>query len=399
MGRWQRDGNERRRIVQGSRSNAEKQYLPDGIKAMEGHMTKVTSADEYKLHSSFDEIRNVLLDGRYTDRRHKPLAYWALPNDRRLPLAFLGRTIDDLLSTPFDELSSTAGIGQKKIGSLVRLLHRATQDQPPAVPFGISDRSGEQDSAGPEIDDTQPNNFDPSIVSESLWTQWRDTVRQREVGHEKLGRLAPTLQALPTVIWHSPLQYYLDFSVSEIRQLKTHGEKRVRVVLEVFHVVHELLSNTSARSHLDVRLVPKFIPPMEDWISDVMQRTEGLPPGELQRELILPMLRQIEIDAGPTVHKLANSRLGIDGESQSVRAQSRRMGVTRARVYQLLDDCSKVMNVRWPEGEQRLVRLAEHLKEQQGDASDLETLDAASELLFPKKYAHLMDEGENGAPE
>ena len=267
------------------------------------------------------------------------------------------------------------------------------------MPFGISDRFGEQDSAGSEIDDTQPNNFDPSIVSESLWTQWRDTVRQREVGHEKLGRLAPTLQALPTVIWHSPLQYYLDFSVSEIRQLKTHGEKRVRVVLEVFHVVHELLSNTSARSHLDVRLVPKFIPPIEDWISDVMQRTEGLPTGELQRELILPMLRQIEIDAGPTVHKLANSRLGIDGESQSVRAQSRRMGVTRARVYQLLDDCSKVMNVRWPEGEQRLIRLAQHLKEQQGNASDLETLDAASELLFPKKYAHLMEEGENGAPE
>ena len=91
-------------------------------------MAKATSAEDYKLISSFEEVRKTLMDTRFSDRLEKPLAFWALPNDRRLPLAFLGRTLRDLLDTPFDELSSTPGIGQKKISSLVRLLHRAINE-------------------------------------------------------------------------------------------------------------------------------------------------------------------------------------------------------------------------------------------------------------------------------
>ena len=33
------------------------------------------------------------------------------------------------------------------------------------------------------------------------------------------------------------------------------------------------------------------------------------------------------------------------------------MGVTRARVYQLLEDCARVMDVRWPDGKTQLARL------------------------------------------
>ena len=92
----------------------------DGEKKMKSH--KVTSAEDYKIVSSFQSVRKTLLDEKFADRLEKPLAYWAMPNDRRLPLAFLGRTIKDLLATPFEELSATPGIGQKKISSLVKLL-------------------------------------------------------------------------------------------------------------------------------------------------------------------------------------------------------------------------------------------------------------------------------------
>ena len=85
-------------------------------------MVKIASAEEYKLFNSFEEVRKTLLDERYADRLEKPLAYWALPNDRRLPLAFLGRTLNELLNTPFEQLSATPGIGQKKITSLVKLI-------------------------------------------------------------------------------------------------------------------------------------------------------------------------------------------------------------------------------------------------------------------------------------
>ena len=132
------------------------------------------SAEDYKLVSSFETVRETLLQDRYSDRLSKPLAYWALPNDRRLPLAFLNRSIGELVNTPFEELSATPGIGQKKISSLVKLLMRATRDQPPAVPFGLSDLA---DEGGLELSNVSGTPFDAFMVSEALWSEWTRTVR------------------------------------------------------------------------------------------------------------------------------------------------------------------------------------------------------------------------------
>src|SRR4029077_10667260 len=134
---------------------------------------------------------------------------------------------------------------------------------------------------------------------------WQQTVVENGVGREKLGRLAPTLQALPTVIWHTPLDHYVNHTVAEIRQLKTHGEKRVRVVLEVFYLVHEMLSSAGTQQHLALRIVPKFIQPIESWISFALARP-GLPTSdEIRDHLAIPLLNQVEIDAGQTIHELS----------------------------------------------------------------------------------------------
>jgi hypothetical protein len=348
-------------------------------------MNKVTSVEDYKIVSSFQSLRKALLDDKFADRLEKPLAYWALPNDRRLPLAFLGRTIKDLLATPFEELSATPGIGQKKISSLVKLLSRATKDHPPAVPFGISEIQ-EVKKPTPDKPQRQSTAFDPAIVSEALWAQWQHTVIEHGVGREKLGRLAPTLQALPTVIWHTPLANYMNRTVAEIRQLKTHGEKRVRVVLEVFYLVHEMLSDSGSDHHLALRVVPKFIVPIENWLSQVLT-AEGLPSSDEVREhLTTPLLDQVSIDAGPAIHELAAGRLGMQGPPQSVRQQAKEMEVTRARVYQLLEDCSRVMAVRWPEGQQLLAQLDAKFQAESGAHDDARLFRATYELFFPGKY-------------
>jgi hypothetical protein len=152
--------------------------------------------------------------------------------------------------------------------------------------------------------------FDPSIVSEALWAQWQQTVIDRNLGGEKLGRLAPTLQALPTVIWHIPLEQYVNHTVAEIRQLKTHGEKRVRVVLEVFYTVHEMLVGCGNDQHLALRVVPKFIVPIENWIAGVLKREELPSVDEMRECLTAPLLKQINVDAGSTIYELSAGRLG-----------------------------------------------------------------------------------------
>lgn len=345
---------------------------------------KVTSVEDYKIVSSFQSLRKTLLDERFADRLEKPLAYWALPNDRRLPLAFLGRTIKDLLATPFEELSATPGIGQKKISSLVKLLSRATKDHPPAAPFGMAELNESKKAVG-EKPKKQVLGFDPTIVSEALWSQWRQTVVEHGVGREKLGHLAPTLQALPTVIWHTPLEFYVNHTVAEIRQLKTHGEKRVRVVLEVFYVAHQMLENAGTSPHLALKIVPKFVQPIEDWIAKVLQDGGVATPEEVRENLTIPLLNQIQIDAGDTIHQLSAGRLGINDGPQSVRQQAKKMGVTRARVYQLLEECGRVMEVRWPEGKHLLAQLEAKLAPEHPGDHDLKLLHATRELLFPGK--------------
>lgn len=348
-------------------------------------MNKVTSVEDYKIVSSFQSLRKTLMDDKFADRLEKPLAYWALPNDRRLPLAFLGRTIKDLLDTPFEELSATPGIGQKKISSLVKLLSRATKDHPPAVPFGLSELQDAKKSAGVEKPRRKGTGFDPSIVSEALWTEWQQTVVDHGLENEKLGRLAPTLQALPTVIWHTPLSQYVNHTVAEIRQLKTHGEKRVRVVLEVFYLVHEMLDSAGTAEHLDLRVVPRFIGPIEEWIAQVLADETVASRDALRDHLAIPLLDQIQVDCGPTIHELSEARLGISGPPQSVRQQAKRMGVTRARVYQLLEECARVMAVRWPEGQHQLAQLAAKLQIESATPDDLTLFHATRELFYPAK--------------
>ncbi len=357
-------------------------------------MNKVTSVEDYKIVSSFQSLRKTLLDDRFADRLEKPLAYWALPNDRRLPLAFLGRTIKDLLATPFEELSATPGIGQKKISSLVKLLSRATKDHPPAVPFGIAELNEPKKNAVVEKPLHHESSFDPTIVSEALWAQWQQTVIEHGLGRETLGRLAPTLQALPTVIWNTPLEQYVNHTVAEIRQLKTHGEKRVRVVLEVFYTVHEMLARATCEQHLALRIVPKFVLPIEAWIHQTLQ-APGLPTADDVRDhLAIPLLNQLLIDAGPSIHELAEGRLGIQGAPQSVRLQSKQMGVTRARVYQLLEECSHVMAVRWPEGQHLLSQLESKFMAEEA-TGDLKLFRATRELFFPGKLS--LADSETGA--
>ena len=352
-------------------------------------MGKSTSVEDFKLVTSYEEVRKTLLEDRFSDRLAKPLGYWVLPNDRRLPLAFLGRTLESLLATPFDELSATPGIGQKKIGSLVKLLHRATKDQPPAVPFGISELANGSDTSAAATSANSAQ-FDPSIVSEALWSQWRDVVRQYDVGHEKLGRLAPSLQNLPTVIWHIPLSQYLDHTVAEIRRLRTHGEKRVRCVLEVFHSVYQQLNNAQKTDDLHRLLSPPMVLQVHDWVSGQLKNEAPLAVDQIRHQFATPLLRQIQLDSGPTVYRLATERLGFGGEPMSVRSQARSLGVTRARIYQLLDDCGKVMNVRWPEGKEMLDQLTARFSALGHDTPDLRLFYGMKELCFPEKQKELM---------
>src|SRR5207247_1186857 len=158
-----------------------------------------------------------------------------------------------------------------------------------------------------------------------------------------------TLQDLPSVMWHTPLAEYADLTLEQVRRLKTHGEKRVRAVVEVFALVQSLLGEQLPR-HLNIRVAPGFVAPIEAWLSDVIGREFFPPADEIRRAFIEPLVEQLRHDAGDTVARLVAGRLSASSAQFNARGAAKELGLTRARVYQLLAEASAVMSVRWPEG-------------------------------------------------
>ncbi len=340
---------------------------------------KGVATDQYRLIGTYERLRKNLLDKPDDGRLDEHLSYWVLPTDRRLPIAFLGRPVRDLLEEPFDDLLATPGVGQKKIMGFFHLLQRAAKESPPEKPFGLPSpkKNSKKLSVGSD-------RFDPNLVSEALWSTWTETIRQHGFVDHKLGRLAPSLQPLPTVIWHTRLGEYTELSLAQIRRLRTHGEKRVSAVLEVYRSVHEAVATSTRDENLELELLPRFIPPAVRWLVDALAQEAPPTLADIRRHVVSPLLHQLQIDLGLQIANLVAGRLQSGSRAPSVKEQAADMGVTRARIYQLLEEGANVMEVRWPEGRWFLAPLEEKLAAG-GTPAAQQLLYGVIELLYPEQ--------------
>lgn len=383
-------------------------------------MASSSSAERYRLRDAFHAVRVRVLERVPAPALSRSVAYWALSADRRLPIALLDRSLCEILDTPFERLAATPGIGLKKIAMLLTLLRRAAEHA------GAIDGFGED--GGPQVDSRQviggacapvavragvragvvaadtgasaanqggspppplepPGaDVDPDLVSETLWSRWRTTVRRNELEHECLGRFAPSLHGVPTVIWQAPLGDYTPLSLAELRRRKTHGEKRVRVILQVFRGLHEVLGDSAAPGRLALRPLPRFIVPVESWIRMATRAATPLGWAEVRVGLALPLINQVALDAGPQISKLVESRLGVEGVAETVVEQARRLGLTRARVYQMLETCAAIMAVRWPEGRLQFDALSVNSRRAFLDPESRRLFEACQGLCFPREH-------------
>ena len=345
---------------------------------------KRTSVEELQILGRFKQLREILLSDQYSKDLDKPLASWSLPTDRRLPMVFLDRTLRDLLNTPFEQLRASRGVGRKKLLAFLVLLTRAVRSSPTV----LSEQHTAMTAGGekPPAAVAAAGGFDPTTVSEVVWIQWRATVVKWKLEAEALGRFASSLEGMPRVIRSTPLSTYAGLSLEEIRRMKTHGEKRVRAILGVFYNIHVMLAGRSPHEHLVIRLVPRLIDRAENWLSCQL-RAAGTPDeDEILEDFIDPLLGQIRIDTPRQISRLAEARLRLRGPVASVRRLARKMGLTRARVYQLLDEINDVMTVRWPTGRHQIYELRDKLAAEcdcLDDPPNLEQFHAAIELFYP----------------
>lgn len=339
----------------------------------------------FELAARFDKIRNLLLTDRYAPQLGHPLSYWALPADRRLPRALLHRQLGDLLRTPYDSLAAVPGIGQKKMQSLLKLLDRALHTD--ELEKERLEHIAPQAAVVTETPAPAPVGApDPSNISEVTWATWRNTVLAHKLGHEPLGCFAGSLGELPRVIWSVPLENYAGLTLDAIRKLKTHGEKRVRCVVTIFGQLHSLLDGKPTDGRIQVRLTPPRIEELEKRVQQMLAGDEPITVALLREQILEPLVTQIGVDAGEQTAVMLRGRLGLDGPVLSVRRTAMRMRLTRARIYQLLEDAATVVDVRWPKGKATVRQLLDRTAAIGIDSVEHRTMRIIAETFFPTEF-------------
>ena len=329
---------------------------------------KTVSVEELQVVSRFEGLRKMLLSETYADHLDKPLAYWALPTDRRLPLAFLGARCGTCSARRLSNCRPRRASGERRSPRSCSCWPAPPTPIPPNCPPKSSIRSP---TARRAAADGQPGRQRRLRSDEHLRGDVgavAGSVVRHGLAARRSAASPPVLQNMTRVIWNTPLGAYTSSTLAEIRAMKTHGEKRIRAILEVFHAVHTIVAGMGTQEHLVVRIVPRSIDRVEQWIGRALQRP-GIPDEqEIFANFVQPLLEQVRIDATQQIATLAENRLGIGGPITSVRQAARTMGLTRARVYQLLNEINDIMMVRWPTGRHQSHELRERFQARSGRA-------------------------------
>ena len=330
---------------------------------------------DYQLALRFENVRKQLLEASCQEPLERALAFYAVPNDRHLPLALIQRPIRQVLDTPLDELHAVPGIGPRKLGSLIDLLQRA------AGASSIAAVSPAAKGVETESCVAAPHEADVAgAVSEAAWEQWRGTIRRRQFGHETLGRFAASLRQLPRTLWERRLETYLGLTLAELNELRGHGEKRVAAILGIFGKLHELLLRFDEQPHLSVQLLPSFATRLKRWLDYRLEHGELPPLDEVDSFFVAPLLDQLSIDGGEMHVELVRDRL--NPANRGLGSAARRLGLARGRAYELLADTLAIIDVRWPEGRSLAWQLLDRMESRAAPSEATVRMAVATGLFF-----------------
>jgi hypothetical protein len=348
-------------------------------------MIQLARSGFFMEHSAFERVRQKLLCDPHDGRLDEVLGRWVRPDDRSLPLGFLGWTLRELLLTPFQHLKETRGVGPKKISCLIELLERAAGLESEGcettlVPGSLRATTSSL-SRGPspaaEIELTATG-MSPTEV---IWDQWRAAVTAHGLGPLTLGRLAHSLRELPRPMWHTPLSSYADLTLDDLCRLHAHGERRLSAIFLIFCSLYTLIGERDMAGHLCVTVEPKFVRQLDGWTKRWLNSSELPGPDEVNRGFVTPIVEQLRIDAGDSLAEMALACIGASHPTP------RLLDIGRARPrfdqnWYYLDKMQAIINARWIEGAARVDELVVQLRARRGTSLGLDLLRASISVFF-----------------
>jgi hypothetical protein len=326
------------------------------------------------------QLRALLAKTASRETLALPLANWAVSSDRGLPTALMGCKLGQLLEKSFDDLRAIPSVGVKKINGVIELLARAVSefDQPnnPHSSMGADGLRSRKPAAiciGSATD----------RVTEREWKTWRDRVCLDAISREPLGRLVPALRELPRNLWHALPANYSAITLADLRELPSHGSKRVQIILETFRKLHALLESLGDSSTLAVLPLPRFARETLSLQAAVPSLGRSLTVDDLQVRLVGPLVEQLDRDAKPKVAEVVRDVLARRSSDFVHRLADDRC-MTRPAVRLALGEARSILQLRWPEGSTVTRQLLGELEAARASTDVVESMRRITRLFGAK---------------
>lgn len=320
--------------------------------------------------------------------QERPLRDFVRPVDRCIPEALAESRLGDVVLMSFAELRSLGGVGQVKIGNLVDVLRRIVVEAPQLE--AAAAHAPPTDAAAHVV------HVAPTEIDELRWEQWRARVRAHNLGGEFLGRFVESLRELRRGLWFAPLDDFLDLSLAELHRQRGFGPKRIGAIIQVFQLLDELLVARETDPNRPLLLGPWRIAVADAYLAAVAGGLVEISTSEFERSVVLPVLEQIDCDAGEATYAVVAERIGVDplhgtttayGEPRPTVSSHERF--SRPYRLQLLTDAATLLQCRWPRGEQFAAQVVERLQARPLGVAQIPLATQTFAALFPNLKADM----------
>ncbi len=315
------------------------------------------------IQKRFD-LATRLLD---THQHHRlldvPLWHWLQSDHLHVPIAWLDRTVREVLRLQLVEIASTPGIGVKKLEKLALAVDRAriAIAQDVSAGFGDTNRStGDHASESMEFPyrvacDAYVLGAKGDCLSRLDERGWRGVaqlVRHHGLEDCMLGRFVPSLRELDRALWDAKIATFTGRPLSELWRLQGFGPVRLQQSICQILSVAFVLNALPIRDDMRLSLLAGPIAEANRWLAQLLPpERQELPEMQSIRDGFLrPLLMQVENDGNARLGKAVRRRIGDGTQPATLREIGTEFGVTPDRIRTLLEQAAFIVYVRWNEG-------------------------------------------------
>jgi len=350
------------------------------------------------IQKRFD-LATRLLD---THQHHRlldmPLWHWLQLDHLHIPVAWLDRTLREVLRLRLVEIASTRGIGAKKLEKLVLAVDRAriaiAQDD--SAGLGDTNRST-GDHASESIEFPYRVACDAHFLGakhaclrgldERGWRCVAQIVRHHGLEDFMLGRFAPSLCELDRALWDVKIATFTRRPLSELERLQSYGSVRLRQSICQVLSIAFVLNALPICDDMRLSLLAGPIAEANRWLAQLLPpERQELPEMQSIREGFLrPLLMQVENDGNARLSKVAHRRIGDGVQPATLREIGTEFGVTPDRIRTLSEQAAFILYVRWHEGDYLLQAACAELSDRGDVTAQGQLLKRIHDVLFGKR--------------